>query len=350
VAKQNGKAFDTRKKVDQNRAMAKTADTVFTRAPMERMMRIHRLVENKEYPNSRQLARELEVSVRTVWRDLEFMKERLKMPLEFDVHRNGFYFTESVPEFPQVPMTEREMFHLFVASQAVAQYRGTPLRAALEATFRKLAGQLDDSFKFSVGGMERVLSIRQFGVGNADAKSFELLTDAVRERRVIEFRYRNHGELKTKLRKVHPYHIGYVNNKWTLFGFDVDRNDTRSFVVVRLSKPRLMASKFTPRGPFNVDEELRDSFGLFKGKEKVTVVVEFDAWGADDVRPQHWHWSEELTELGKGRLRVKLQLSSLEEVERWILSFGVHATVIEPKELRERIGKIGKALAERSAS
>jgi proteasome accessory factor B len=252
-----------------------------------------------------------------------------------------------VPEFPQVPMTEKEMWHLFIASQAVAQYKGTPLRAALEATFRKVAGQLDDSFRFYVGGMERVLSIRPFGAGSVEAKTFELLTDAVRERRMVQFRYRNHGQLKTEVRKVHPYHIGYVNNKWTLFGFDVNRNDTRFFVLARLTKPRMMAAKFTPPQPFNVDEELSGSFGLFKGKQKIDVVVEFDAWGADDVRPQHWHWSEELTELGKGRLRVKLQLSSLEEVERWILSFGVHATVIEPKELRDRIGKIGKALAER---
>jgi predicted DNA-binding transcriptional regulator YafY len=62
------------------------------------------------------------------------------------------------------------------------------------------------------------------------------------------------------------------------------------------------------------------------------------------------HWSEELTELPKGRLRVRLTLSSLEEVEQWILSFGAHATVIEPKELRERVGRIGNELAERYAA
>ena len=54
--------------------------------------------------------------------------------------------------------------------------------------------------------------------------------------------------------------------------------------------------------------------------------------------------------LPKGRLRVKLELSSLEEMEKWILSFGKHATVIEPKELRERVGKIGRELAERYAA
>ena len=100
---------------------------VFTRPPMERMMRIHRIIENKEYPNAKQLAKELEVSLRTVKRDLVFMRNRLKLPMEFDGKRNGHYFTEPVPNFPQVPMTEREMWHLFIASQAIEQYRGTPL-------------------------------------------------------------------------------------------------------------------------------------------------------------------------------------------------------------------------------
>jgi len=65
------------------------------------------------------------------------------------------------------------------------------------------------------------------------------------------------------------------------------------------------------------------------------------------VRGRRWHCSQELIELPKGRLRVKLRLNSLEEIERWVLGFGEHATVVEPEELSERIGKIGKELAGR---
>jgi hypothetical protein len=57
---------------------------------------------------------------------------------------------------------------------------------------------------------------------------------------------------------------------------------------------------------------------VFKGDEDCEVVVEFDAWGADGVRCRLWHSSQELTELPKGGLRIKLRLNSLEEVTRWI--------------------------------
>jgi hypothetical protein len=81
-------------------------------------------------------------------------------PIEFDVRRNGFFFTGPVRHVPQVQMSQREMFALFIASKANEQYRGTPFHAMLEATFKKLSWQLDDSMKFSVGNLEQVLYLR----------------------------------------------------------------------------------------------------------------------------------------------------------------------------------------------
>jgi predicted DNA-binding transcriptional regulator YafY len=80
------------------------------------------------------------------------------------------------------------------------------------------------------------------------------------------------------------------------------------------------------------------------------VVLEFDAGDADDVRGRRWHPSQDLIELPKGTLRVKLRLNSLEEVERWVLSFGTHAVVIAPTALRELVGRVDVELAGRYAS
>ena len=64
--------------------MPKVQSQVFVRPPWERMMRFHNLVKNGEYPNCSTLANEFEVSVRTIMRDVDFMKYRLDLPLEFD--------------------------------------------------------------------------------------------------------------------------------------------------------------------------------------------------------------------------------------------------------------------------
>ncbi len=95
---------------------------------------------------------------------------------------------------------------------------------------------------------------------------------------------------------------------------------------------------------FDVDTHLRDSFGVFKGDPEgdYEVVVDFDAWAADEIRGRKWHQSQDVTELPKGAMRLRLRLNNLEEVERWLLSFGAHATVDRPRALRERLAKVGQ--------
>ena len=313
-------------------------------------MGMHRQIEDGQYPNATRLAREFSVSIRTIKRDIWYMKVMLNLPLAFDVPKNGFYFTKPVPHLPAIPLTEKEVVGLFLAQKGIAQYQGTALQPILESAFRKMTAQLDDSVKFSLENLDEVLSVRPFAPGDAELEKFELLKKAVIEKRAVRFVYRKHGELSTSKKHVHPYRMGYVRNQWTLFAFDPKPKAMRKFVLFRLSKPELTEERFTLSTKFDLDRELSGSMGLFKGQEDHEVIVEFDRWGADDVRGRRWHSSQELTELPEGRLRVKLRLNSLEEVEGWALGFGTHATVIGPPKLRERVAKIGRELATKYGS
>ncbi len=320
----------------------------YGRAAMERMMRIHRKIEDREYPNCTKMSAEFEVSVRTLKRDIEFMRDRLELPIAFDVPKNGYFFTKSVPHFPRVPLTEREIVGLFVAQKTIAQYQGTSLQPVLDSAFRKMTAQLDDSVQFSLDGVDEVMSIRPFAPGDAELETFEILTRAVRERRVVRFVYRKHGEQKQLQKCVHPYRVAYVNNQWTLFARDPKAGAlVRKFILARLSKPELSAEKFSVSERFDLDKELSGSLGVFKGKDDYEVVVEFDAWGADDVRGRLWHPSQELTDHPGGGLTLKMRLNSLEEVERWVLGYGRHATVVGPAELRERVRGVASDLVKR---
>lgn len=111
-----------------------------SRAAMERMHRIHQLLQHKEYPNCTKLAREFEVVTRTMKRDIEFMKDQMRLPIEFDSSRNGYCYTKPVDHFPELPMSEADVFALFVAGKAIEQYHGTPFQKLLESAFRRLTG------------------------------------------------------------------------------------------------------------------------------------------------------------------------------------------------------------------
>jgi predicted DNA-binding transcriptional regulator YafY len=211
---------------------------------------------------------------------------------------------------------------------------------------------LDDSVKYSLGNLEEVVSIRPLAPGDADVEKFQSFTRAIREKRAVRFVYRKHGEVRTAVKKVHPLRIAYVNNLWTLFASYPSLSQTghqsrrvvQKFVFFRVTGLEVTDERFAETPPLDLNKELEGSMGVFKGTEKHQVVIEFDPWGADDVRARTWHVSQELVNRPDGTLMVKMQLNNLEEVEGWVLGFGSHAHVIQPPEFRSRLEKVAREI------
>jgi proteasome accessory factor B len=317
------------------------------RPAIERLHRIHRLLQENRYPNSTKLAREFEVCARTIKRDIEFMKDRLGLPVDYNVNRNGYYYTRPVEQFPQMPLSESEVFALLVAQKAVAQYQGTPFEQPLTQAFQRLTGRLDKTTAFSLDRIDEAVSFRPFAPGDADLNTFEVLTTALKERRSLRFVYRNRGETTRARRHTLPYHLACVQNQWYLLAFDTQRKGMRTFALSRIESPRTESDRFELPADFDLKTYLAGSFGVYKGSEDYEVVIQFDAWAADEVRGRRWHSTQEIVELPKGALELRVRLNNLEEVEKWILSMGTHATVVKPEALRERIRKISASLAAR---
>lgn len=74
------------------------------------------------------------------------------------------------------------------------------------------------------------------------------------------------------------------------------------------------------------------------------MVVRFTEAVADYIREKKWHPSQLLKELPDGGVELRMSLSSLVEVQRWILSWGGDATVLEPATLRKQLREVGERL------
>ena len=127
--------------------MGKAKKLPLSRPPLERIFEFHNLIQAGKYPNCFTLARKFEVHVRTINRDLDFMRDRLDLPLEYNSQRRGYYHTRSVEHFPLVPMTEAEIFALLVAHKAIAQDQGARFEHPLQTAFRKLSGQCGTRYR-----------------------------------------------------------------------------------------------------------------------------------------------------------------------------------------------------------
>src|SRR5438067_6024161 len=150
--------LDMRSPTSAIRPSPKRRDVFHSRPPLERMMRLHEKLKAGKFPNCRKLAEELEVSSKTIQRDIEFMRDRLNLPIEYDQLHFGFAYTEPVTSFPSIEVSEGEVVALFVAQKAMEQYRGTPFEKSLRTAFEKISGGLNDKIGFHWGEVDSSIS------------------------------------------------------------------------------------------------------------------------------------------------------------------------------------------------
>lgn len=313
------------------------------------MLHIHERIAAGQWPNCSTLARELEVATKTVLRDLEFMRDRLQLPLEYDPLRHGYRYTAEVSQFPTVTISEGELVALLVARKAIEQYRGSAFEAPLAAAFSKLVAQLPQNVSLHLGDARAAISFRPFGPAVADLEQFRRISSAVLRSVELEFEYRKLSGDAPEPRRLRPYHLACVNNQWYLIGHDLERAALRTFVVPRMSQVRATKRAFVRPADFSLENYLGGSFGIMAGEGDHRVRVRFDAVGSRLVRERFWHASQSLTERRDGTVELALRLNGLDEVEKWILGWGEHAEAIAPAALRRRIAKVAARIAARHA-
>ena len=300
-------------------------------------MRIHQTLLSGRFPNATSLAGELEYSTKTIHRDLEFMRDRMELPIEFDHARNGYHYTEEVGAFPTMQITEGELFALLVAEKALQQYRGTNFEKPLVSAFKKMTASLPDTISFNLEDWEQTISFRTSAEAILDLEVFDALAQATAHRRQIELAYRKPGRSQTEPRIVDPYHLANINGEWFLFAWCHLRKDLRTFVPARIESVKETGETFTRPKKFSLEKRLRDSFGVHSGQGEFDVVIRFNDRVADYIREKRWHPSQKIKTLRNGGLELSMKLSSLVEVQRWALGWGGNAVPVAPPELVESV-------------
>jgi proteasome accessory factor B len=97
------------------------------------MARIHAAIEGGRFPNCSGLAAELGVGRKMVLRDIDYMRERLGLPIVYNAVRHGYYYCGE-DDTKSASVTEAELFGLLVAAKVVKRCGGTEVEALLRST------------------------------------------------------------------------------------------------------------------------------------------------------------------------------------------------------------------------
>lgn len=259
------------------------------------MWRIHREISEGDHPNCQGLAMELEVSAKTVMRDLEFMRDRLGLPLEYDAVKHGFYYTAAVRDFPVMKISQGEVAALLLAQKSLEQFRGTTFERPLAGAFRKLSRSLGGDMEVAWHELEGALSVRSSGTGLADVLVFDALAKAVTEGAEVALVYHKLGGENEETRTVQPYHLGCIENQWYLFGHDGSRGAVRTFALPRIRSVERTGVKFRRPKNFSLAKMLEGSFAVFEGGSASKVRVRFTGVAERLIGERVWHATQKLS-------------------------------------------------------
>jgi proteasome accessory factor B len=309
-----------------------------TRRPIFRIYQIHAAIRSGRYPNCSNLAAELSVQRKTIQRDITFMRDELRLPVKYADNLHGFYYDSDVSDFPVFQTTAEELAGLFLARTALESVRGTPLAEVMQKVFAKLTRGMLGQIQFAWSDLDDAFSRKSIEQRPRDVKLFGEIAESILNEYVIVFYYRKLGAESAELRRVQPFHLGEVDGGWYLIAQDLERAALRTFALPRITRLKVTKKKFARPETFIGSEHLKQSFGIWNvagDYSRQVVRVELKDYAARLAQERRWHPTQEVFPLNaKGtRVEIRFEIGRLEEVLRWVLSFGSQAKVLGPPEL-----------------
>lgn len=212
-----------------------------------RLLRLLSLLQVRRDWSGHDLAERLEVSPRTVRRDVDRLRS-LGYPVHGTTGTAGGYRLGAGAALPPLLLDDDEAVAVAVglttaAGGSVAGIEETSLRA-----LAKLEQVLPSRLRHRVHALQTATVPLVVGGPTVDAAVLTAIAGACRDHERLRFDYRDHAD-RSSLRTVEPHRMVSWGRRWYLVAWDTDRDDWRTFRVDRMSTRTPNGPRFTPREP-----------------------------------------------------------------------------------------------------
>ena len=303
---------------------------------ISRLLRVITLLQGGRYPSANDLASELEVSRRTIFRDLNVL-EMAHIPYFFDELRGGYKINRNF-FLPPVNLTLAEALSLLTLAHQVVGNTGLAVLGEAARAAAKLEGVLPAPIREECGSfLEAVRVDLARHVLHDQAGPYEKMQQAILSRRCVRCEYKTvSGEGLIEM-VLAPYRLWFAERAWYVVGHSSEHNEVRVFKLIRFDGVELTDKPFVPPADFKLEDVFGAAWRMIPEGKVRHISIVFEPMVATNVAEVRWHPSQKLTPMDDGRLRFEADVDGLSEITWWVLGYGDQATVEKPAELRKRI-------------
>lgn len=288
--------------------------------------------------NTQRLADECGVSRRTIFRDLDVLRESGLAIVYDEIEQH--YRLPGTQFLPPFNFTPDEALSLIVLCHEMGGRTRLPFLAPAQSASLKLESALPTRLREELHATVDAIQIKMPPTNPLAGQEpiYEQLVEAIRRRRCVRLRYvapTEEGEFSTRLS---PYRLLFSRRSWYAIGRSSLHRSVRTFNVGRILDLVPLDDVFiVPRG-FSIDRYLRNAWHLIPepGPDQ-DVVVRFSRLVAKNVAEVAWHKTQRLEFNPDGSLDFHVTVSGVKEISWWVLGYGDQAEVIRPPELRRLV-------------
>jgi predicted DNA-binding transcriptional regulator YafY len=306
-----------------------------------RLLKLLSLLQSRRFWAGGELAGELEVTERSVRRDVDRLRS-LGYPVHAAAGVGGGYQMGAGKELPPLPLEDDEAVAVAVGLRAAA---AGPVKGLEEASIRAL-GKLEQVLPKRLRRRVTALNAVSVRLGDPspkiDAEALAVMANACRDAELLHFDYSSH-EGKASARRVEPYRLVHSRYRWYLLAYDLEREAWRTFRVDRIGAGPRTGRRFKPR-PLPAEDVaayVSQSVSTDAYRFRARVTVHAPSHG---VSERLSGVAGRIEALGPDRCLVHTGGESLEALAFHLGFMGFDFEVHEPKELVDHLRSLGERL------
>lgn len=306
-------------------------------------MRVHRmisillLIEAKGKVKAKELAEELETSVRTIYRDVDALCEA-GIPLTTDVGPNGgIHFIEGYTVGIK-DLNGEDIINLYLNSMGIKSGNKSDMAIKVNTALLKFQKNLSSELNDELNTIRKRFYVDDIPWWGEEFKlhNVDILMQAIWQSYKLKITYKKPtGEITQ--RDIRPYGIVVNEMNWYMIAYCEKSNDIRTFKCERITGCQCVDEKFTLPVNFSVEEYWKKSKQLFKSecfqKEKYLVNIKLDKQRSDVLKGLQVYKIEE----ANNYLEATINMYKYDFAKEDILKIIGYVEVLSPEELRSYV-------------
>jgi len=306
-----------------------------------RVYRIEMLIRTRGHVSFQALLDELEVSPATLKRDLDYLRDQLGAPIEYDRFLNGYKFGSEYQgqkhELPGLWFSERELYSLLMAYQLFNDIDSDGVISRhLQPLLERIHQMLGTSEAEARALLKRVKIISP-AKRPVQSKFFELVGEALLKRKRLHLRYLTRGRGEVNEREVSPQRLVHYRSTWYVDAWCHTRDKLLRFALDAFEQTSLLKTRAKDIAMHQVETEMDAGYGIYAGQQRRWATLRVSAQAAQWVSREQWHPDQQGKWQDDGSYELKVPFSDETELLMDVLRQGSQIEVLSLASLRQMV-------------